>query len=162
MCAGRLFHSETEDQAVQHSAVEEPVATTAITSTMQQMQQMQQIASSEAVEAAAMASKYRKYERDYLRRINHLYFSSSAPDNSGTYQFSLRCVIIPPLLVIDCIPLLSFFFPFLNFLFRRFDQLNASNDMIILFLQFSLSHVEICLQFPQLTGITGRKIFLRL
>lgn len=42
-----------------------------------------QMISNEAVEAAAMASKYRKYERDYLRRINHLYFSSALPDNSG-------------------------------------------------------------------------------
>lgn len=54
-----------------------------------------QMISNEAVEAAAMASKYRKYERDYLRRINHLYFSSALPDNSGNTSilsvlFSLR------------------------------------------------------------------------
>lgn len=36
---------------------------------------------SEAVEAAAYAAKYRKYERDYLRRLNHLYFSNKTADN---------------------------------------------------------------------------------
>ncbi|XP_073392155.1 uncharacterized protein [Physcomitrium patens] len=41
------------------------------------------MASSDAVEAAAYAAKYRKYERDYLRRINHLYFSNNTPDNDA-------------------------------------------------------------------------------
>ncbi|KAG0559002.1 hypothetical protein M758_10G069300 [Ceratodon purpureus] len=44
------------------------------------------MASSDAVEAAAYASKYRKYERDYLRRINHLYFSSTGPDNGELFD----------------------------------------------------------------------------
>lgn len=51
-----------------------------------------QMVSSEAVEAAAMASKYRKYERDYLRRINHLYFSGSKPDNTGELFDSVTTV----------------------------------------------------------------------
>jgi len=51
-----------------------------------------QTVSSEAVEAAAMASKYRKYERDYLRRINHLYFSGATPDNSGDLFESVATV----------------------------------------------------------------------
>ncbi|KAG0566537.1 hypothetical protein M758_7G073600 [Ceratodon purpureus] len=44
------------------------------------------MASSDAMEAAAYAAKYRKYERDYLRRINHLYFSGKAPDNGDMFE----------------------------------------------------------------------------
>lgn len=44
------------------------------------------MASSDAVEAAAYAAKYRKYERDYLRRINHLYFSNNTPDNGEIFE----------------------------------------------------------------------------
>lgn len=51
---------------------------------------------SEAVEAAAYAAKYRKYERDYLRRLNHLYFSNKAADNGNRMLLSL------PLLRILC------------------------------------------------------------
>jgi hypothetical protein len=69
------------------------------------------MASSDAMEAAAYAAKYRKYERDYLRRINHLYFSGKTPDNgtctppylsislslSLSHLHSMRCLLPPPL-----------------------------------------------------------------
>lgn len=51
---------------------------------------------SEAVEAAAYAAKYRKYERDYLRRLNHLYFSNKTADNGN------RMLLPLPLLSIIC------------------------------------------------------------
>jgi hypothetical protein len=69
------------------------------------------MASSDAVEAAAYASKYRKYERDYLRRINHLYFSSTGPDH-GIYHHSPP----PPIkffhhffsrIFLECLPVLE-------------------------------------------------------
>jgi hypothetical protein len=66
------------------------------------------MASSDAMEAAAYAAKYRKYERDYLRRINHLYFSGKTPDN-GT------CT--PPYLSISLSLSLSLFV--FSFLFPR-------------------------------------------
>jgi hypothetical protein len=34
-----------------------------------------------ALEAAAYSAKYRKYERDYLRRLNSLYFSGATADS---------------------------------------------------------------------------------
>ncbi|KAH8950072.1 hypothetical protein BDL97_10G064800 [Sphagnum fallax] len=36
-----------------------------------------------ALEAAAYSAKYRKYERDYLRRLNSLYFSGATADSAG-------------------------------------------------------------------------------
>jgi hypothetical protein len=40
-----------------------------------------------ALEAAAYSAKYRKYERDYLRRLNSLYFSGATADSGLSLLF---------------------------------------------------------------------------